>query len=88
MREKFCLVSVSDKSSLELVLPVIKKHAFTLLSTGGTYEFIKKKDMKSSLLTNIHLTLKYLKVELKHYIQKFMVAFYTSVKMKLIKKPF
>ena len=43
MREKFCLVSVSDKSSLELVLPVIKKHAFTLLSTGGTYEFIKKR---------------------------------------------
>jgi len=42
MREKFCLVSVSDKSSLELVLPVIKKYAFTLLSTGGTYEFIKK----------------------------------------------
>ena len=42
MSEKFCLVSVSDKSSLELVLPVIKKHAFTLLSTGGTYEFIKK----------------------------------------------
>ena len=51
MREKFCLVSVSDKSSLELVLPVIKKHAFTLLSTGGTYEFIKKRGMKSYLLT-------------------------------------
>ena len=42
MSKKFCLVSVSDKSSLELVLPVLKKHAFTLLSTGGTYEFIKK----------------------------------------------
>ena len=36
------MVSVSDKSSLELILPVIKKYAFTLLSTGGTYEFIKK----------------------------------------------
>ena len=43
MSKKFCLVSVSDKSSLELVLPVIKKHAFTFLSTGGTYEYIKKR---------------------------------------------
>ena len=43
MSKKFCLVSVSDKSSLKLVLPVLKKHAYTLLSTGGTYEFIKKK---------------------------------------------
>ena len=42
MSKKFCLVSVSDKSSLKLVLPVLKKHAYTLLSTGGTYEFIKK----------------------------------------------
>ena len=42
MSKKFCLVSVSDKSSLGLVLPVIKKHAFKLLSTGGTYEYIKK----------------------------------------------
>ena len=42
MSKKFCLVSVSDKSSLKLVLPVLKKHAYTLLSTGGTYEFIKQ----------------------------------------------
>ena len=43
MSKKFCLVSVSDKSNLKLVLPVLKKHSYTLLlSTGGTYEFIKK----------------------------------------------
>lgn len=41
MSKKFCLISVSDKSSIELLLPILKKNAYTLLSTGGTYEFIK-----------------------------------------------
>ena len=46
MSKKLCLVSVSDKSKLELLLPVLKKHGYTLLSTGGTYEFIKKKNFE------------------------------------------
>ena len=49
MSKKFCLVSVSDKSNLKLVLPVLKKHSYTLLSTGGTYEFIKKAVLKHSV---------------------------------------
>ena len=36
-----CLISVSDKTDLDKLLKVIKKYKIEIISTGGTYEFIK-----------------------------------------------
>ena len=38
-----CLISVSDKTDLDKLLKVIKKYEIEIISTGGTYEFIKSK---------------------------------------------
>ena len=69
MSKKFCLVSVSDKSSLNLVLPVLKKHAYTLLSTGGTYEFIKKNGFNlfefNKIMKIIHLDFNLINLDIR-----------------------
>ena len=38
-----CLISVSDKTGLDKLLKEIKKYDIEIISTGGTYEFIKSK---------------------------------------------
>ena len=38
-----CLISVSDKTDLDKLLKEIKKYDIEIISTGGTYEFIKSK---------------------------------------------
>ena len=40
-----CLISVSDKTGLDKLLKEIKKYDIEIISTGGTYEFIKVKNM-------------------------------------------
>ena len=37
------LISVSDKSELIKVLPTLRKFNVEILSSGGTYKYIKKK---------------------------------------------
>ena len=38
---KKALISVSDKSDLETILSHLKKYNIEIISTGGTYKFIK-----------------------------------------------
>ena len=40
---KRALISVSDKSQLIKILPTLKKFKIEILSSGGTYKYIKKK---------------------------------------------
>ena len=39
---KTAIISVSDKSNLQIILPVLKKFKIEILSSGGTYKKIKK----------------------------------------------
>ena len=39
---KRALISVSDKTQLIKILPVLKKLNIEILSSGGTYKYIKK----------------------------------------------
>ena len=36
------IISVSDKSNLKLILPILKKFKIEILSTGGSFKEIKK----------------------------------------------
>ena len=40
------LISVSDKSQLIKILPTLKKFKIEILSSGGTYKYIKKNGFK------------------------------------------
>ena len=44
MNEKIknALISLSDKSDIEKVLKILKKYQVNILSSGGTFEHIKK----------------------------------------------
>ena len=44
---KRALVSVSDKSKLIKILPTLKKFKIEILSSGGTYKYIRKHKLKS-----------------------------------------
>ena len=38
---KRAIISVSDKSNLKLILPVLKKFKIEIISSGGSYKKIK-----------------------------------------------
>ena len=40
------LISVSDKTNLETLLTILKKYNIEIISTGGTFKFIKDKSAK------------------------------------------
>ena len=40
---KRALLSVFDKSMLDKILPTLKKYKIEILSSGGTFKYIKKK---------------------------------------------
>ena len=43
---KRAIISVSDKSQLIKILPTLKKLKIEILSSGGTYKYIKKLGFK------------------------------------------
>ena len=52
---KTALISLSDKKNLKLLLNVLKKYKIKIISSGGTYNVIKKfryKCMEVSEFTN------------------------------------
>ena len=54
---KRALLSVFDKSMLDKILPTLKKYKIEILSSGGTFKYIKKKSY-------YHLILSYSLVEM------------------------
>ena len=40
------LISVSNKSKLNLILKILKKYKINIISSGGTYNYIKKSGFK------------------------------------------
>ena len=72
---KKVLISVSDKKNLKILLKVLAKHNVEIISSGGTYKEIKKLKFKCLKCLIILVHQKYLVVELKHYIQKYMLEY-------------
>lgn len=50
---KKALISVSDKSQLDLLLPELNKHDYSLISTGGTASFIREHGFEVTEVENI-----------------------------------
>ena len=50
------LVSVSDKSKLDVIIDFLSKHDVEILTTGGTYKYIKKINSKVKLTQISDLT--------------------------------
>ena len=46
------LISVSDKSELDKILPTLRKFKVEILSSGGTYKYIKKHKFKCSEISD------------------------------------
>ena len=42
LKIKTALISVSDKSNLSKILPILKKYNIKIISSGGTYNAIRK----------------------------------------------
>ena len=49
---KTALISLSDKSNLSEVLKILKKYNINIISSGGTYKFIKDLDFKCEEVSN------------------------------------
>ena len=46
------LISVSDKSELNKILPILRKFKIEILSSGGTYKYIKKSGFRCIEISN------------------------------------
>ena len=49
---KRAIISVSDKSNLRTILPILKKFNIEIISSGGTFEKIKALNYKSIEVSN------------------------------------
>ena len=63
---KRALVSVSDKSLLENLLPFLFKYKIEIISSGNTYKKIKKLGFKSIEISNFTGIYKGISKKLKH----------------------
>ena len=52
MKIKTAIISVSNKTNLKVLLPVLKKFKIKILSSGGTYKYIKKLKYKCTEISN------------------------------------
>ena len=69
------LISVSDKSHLISILKILKKYKINIISSGGTFNYIKKSD----LIVKKFQILNFRNVDgrLKLYILKFILEFFS-----------
>ena len=56
---KRALLSVFDKSMLDKILPTLKKYKIEILSSGGTFKYIKKKVISVLKLAILQIHQKY-----------------------------
>ena len=85
MRRKNAIISVSDKSNLNSVLKILKKYNFNIISSGGTFNEIKKKGFKSIEVSNFTGFPEILNGRVKHSIRKFTLVFLIKETKKIIK---
>ena len=46
MKEKYCLISVSDKSNLEKFASFLSSIGYKIISTGGTAKFLRENNIE------------------------------------------
>ena len=46
MKEKYCLISVSDKSNLEKFASFLSSIGYKIISTGGTAKYLRKNNIE------------------------------------------
>ena len=51
-RIKRAIISVSDKSNLKIILPILKKFKIEIISSGGTFKKIKSMKYKCTEISN------------------------------------
>ena len=49
---KRAIISVSDKSNLKQILPILKKFNVKIISSGGSFKKIKSMDYKCTEISN------------------------------------
>ena len=49
---KRAIISVSDKSNLKLILPILKKFKVEIISSGGSFKKIKQMNYKCIEISN------------------------------------
>ena len=52
MKIKTAIISVSDKTNLKILLPILKKFKIKILSSGGTYQYIRKLNYDCTEISN------------------------------------
>ena len=72
---KNALLSLSDKSDLKKILPVLKRYNISLLSSGGTYNEIKKLGYKCLEVSKFTKFKEMLDGRVKPFTLKFMQEF-------------
>ena len=82
LKVKNALISVSNKENLVSLLKTLKKFNINIISSGGTYASIKKLGYQCTELSRYTGFKEMLE---KHFIQKFMQAFFMIGKIKSIK---
>ena len=79
---KKALISVSDKTNLKEVLECLKVNNVEIISTGGSYKFIKDLGFKCTEISEYTKFPEILDGRLKTLHQKFMVVFLLKLMIK------
>ena len=85
LKIKNALISVSDKENLSTILKVLKKHKINIISSGGTYNAIRKLGHKCIELSKYTGFKEMLDGRVKTITSKNSLVFYTIGKTKLTK---
>ena len=75
MKISKALISVSDKKGLDLILKELKDLKVEIISTGGTYNYIKDKGYECTDISRYTQFPEILTGELKHCTQKYTVVY-------------
>ena len=70
------LISVSDKSGLDKITKVLKKYNINIISSGGTFKYLKRRKLNVEKYLTIPNLRKCLMEELKLCILKFTLEYY------------
>ena len=78
MKIKSALISVSDKSKLNIVLKVLRKFNIKILSSGGTFKIIRSLGYKCTEVSDYTGFPEILDGRVKLFIQKYVREYFTK----------
>ena len=81
LKIKTALISVSDKSNLRTILPILKKYKIKILSSGGTFKIIKNLGYKCVDISEYTKFPEILDGRVKLFIQKYTLVLWLKRKI-------